>query len=89
MDSAIGIGSIVLSLAGRDKGGFFIVTDIVDANFVRIADGKKRHLESAKLKKLKHLRGTGDVLENIADKLKNGVKVHDAEIYSALRKYNT
>lgn len=80
------IGSVVLSLAGRDKGRFFIVVEIVDDSFVRIADGDIRRLENAKRKKIKHLKVTGDILESIAEKLKNSAKVYDAEIYSALRK---
>lgn len=80
------IGSVVLSRAGRDKGRFFIVVEIVDDQFVRIVDGDIRRLESAKLKKIKHLKATGDILESIAEKLKNSAKVYDAEIYSALRK---
>lgn len=47
----IGLGSVVLSTAGRDKGRFFIVVEIVDGNYVRIADGEYRPQENAKLKK--------------------------------------
>jgi ribosomal protein L14E/L6E/L27E len=82
----IEIGSVVLSRAGRDKGRFFIVVEIVDDQFVKITDGDIRRLATPKLKKIKHLKGTGDILEGIAEKLKNSVKVYDAEIYSALRK---
>jgi ribosomal protein L14E/L6E/L27E len=86
MEKPLEIGSVVLSRAGRDKGRFFIVVEIVDDLFVKIADGDIRRLATPKLKKVKHLKGTGDILESIAEKLKNSATVYDAEIYSALRK---
>ena len=46
----IGIGSVVLSTAGRDKGRFFLVVAIVDDKYVKIADGELRPQEKAKLK---------------------------------------
>ena len=88
MEKSVAIGDIVFSRAGRDKGRFFIVTEIVDDIFVRIADGDVRRLEKAKLKKIKHLKITGESVDSIAGKLEKGTKVYDAEIYSALRKYN-
>lgn len=86
MEKPIEIGSVVLSRAGRDKGSFFVVVEIVDDNFVRIVDGDTRRLETPKLKKLKHIKNTGEILLNIAEKLKNSTRIYDAEIFSALRK---
>lgn len=82
------IGSIVYSKAGRDQDAYYAVVEIVDENTVRIADGNLRHIKNAKLKNVKHLQSTGDVLEKIAEKLKNGNQVFDQELFSALRFYN-
>ena len=82
------IGSIVYSKAGRDQGAYYAVVEIVDENTVRIADGNLRHIKNAKLKNVKHLQSTGDTLEKIAEKLKNGNQVFDQELFSALRFYN-
>ena len=41
-----------------------------------------------KLKKIKHLKAEGEVVEKIAAKLGEGKKVFDAEIRSILRSYN-
>ena len=82
------LGLIVYSKAGRDQGAYYAVVEIVDENTVKIADGDLRHIKSAKLKNVKHLQSTGDVLEKIAEKLKNGMQVFDAELHSALRFYN-
>ena len=89
MDKPISVGSVVYSRAGRDAGIFFLVVEVVDDNFVKICDGDARKLAKPKLKKIKHLKNTGDVLEGIGEKLQNNVKVYDAEIYSALRRYNS
>ncbi|NLL55817.1 MAG: RNA-binding protein [Clostridiales bacterium] len=86
MDRPIELGSVVFSRAGRDKGRFFLVVEVVDEQFVKIADGDIRRLANPKLKKIKHLKVTGDKFEGIAEKLKNSATVYDAEIYSALRK---
>lgn len=82
------IGSIVYSKAGRDQGSYYAVIESVDENTVKIADGDHRHIKNAKVKNIKHLQSTGDVLEKIAEKLKNGTQVFDQELFSALRFYN-
>lgn len=89
MDKPIVIGEIVYSRAGRDGGRYYLVSEIVDDKFVKIVDGDVRRLDKAKLKKIKHLKATGEVIENIAEKFVKGTKVYDAEIFSALRRFNS
>lgn len=55
-------GSIVRSIAGRDRERFFVVFDIQD-DYALIADGELRPLEKKKRKKLKHLRPTSQVVD--------------------------
>lgn len=86
---SIVIGEVVFSRSGRDAGRYYVVSEIVDDVFVRIVDGNVRRLEKPKLKKIKHLKGTGEVLQTLADKFVKGTKVYDAEIFSALRRYNS
>ena len=50
------LGSIALSLAGRDKDRTFIIVGVLDETYVYVADGRKRKIEKPKKKKLKHLR---------------------------------
>lgn len=88
MEKPIVIGSVVFSRAGRDKGRFFLVSEIVDDAYVRLTDGDVRKLDKPKLKKVRHLKNTGDVLDGIAEKIEKGVKIYDAEVFSALRRYN-
>ena len=49
-------GTLVQSLAGRDKGRYAIVVDLPEDNFALIADGKLRKVDAPKKKKLKHLK---------------------------------
>lgn len=53
-------GAIVRSKAGRDKFRFFVVIDVVDNDYVTIADGDLRKIDSPKKKKIKHLSFTND-----------------------------
>ena len=81
----IKLGEIVYSKAGRDRDGYYIVVDIVDDSYVKIADGKYRSIAKPKLKKVKHLKLLGIVFGGIATKLEDKKQVFDAEIVSALR----
>lgn len=69
----IDLGSIVQSLAGRDKGKIFLVVGVED-NYVYLVDGDIRKIENPKRKKIKHVELTryfdGDIAERIAKKNK-------------------
>ena len=88
MDQSPQLGRVVFSTAGRDAGRFYLIVEIVDSVFVKIADGDQRRIDSPKLKKIKHLRFQHEVFDKIGDKLAEGKKVFDAEIKRALRNYN-
>lgn len=49
-------GRVVLSTQGRDEGRYFIVLEVIDKNFVLMADGLTRKIDHPKKKKIKHLR---------------------------------
>ena len=86
-DSDIGVGSVVLSKQGRDKGHYFLVTDASDG-VVFLVDGGMRKLAAPKKKNIKHVSNSGIKLEIIAQKLINEQKVFDSEVKSALRQLN-
>ena len=83
-DFLVEIGRIVRSLAGRDKGRYFMICEIKDEEFVFLSDGDYRSLDNTKLKRLKHLHLTPIVLDNIKEKLELDKKVFDAELRSAI-----
>ncbi len=49
-------GRVVLSTQGRDEGRYFIVLEVIDEDFVLMADGLTRKIDHPKKKKVKHLR---------------------------------
>ena len=57
----IKIGTVARAKAGRDKGGYFIVTDIKEG-FAFICNGKSRPLDRQKKKKLIHLEPTATII---------------------------
>ena len=83
----IGVGSVVLSKQGRDKGNYFLVV-AVQNGVVYLADGGMRKLAAPKKKNVKHVSNSGVCLTAIAQKLANKTKVFDSEVKSALRQLN-
>lgn len=72
-------GSVVKSKAGRDKEGFFVVTEF-DGTFAMLCDGKRRSLDNPKKKKAKHLSVTGT-------QLSEDLMLTDRGIRKALREF--
>ncbi len=79
------IGRVAISKSGRDQGRAFLIVEILEEPYVLIADGALRRLKKPKRKKLRHLELQSIVLESIGEKLKQGSKVFDAELRSALK----
>ena len=71
--------SLIVSKAGRDKGQLFYVID-TDEQYVYLADGKGRRLESPKRKKRRHVRKLPLYPSRVAEKLRNGDKVLNSEL---------
>ncbi|MCH5212898.1 MAG: KOW domain-containing RNA-binding protein [Oscillospiraceae bacterium] len=65
------IGQKVRSKAGRDNGTDYVVIRTED-NYVYVADGAARRLENPKKKKIKHVEGSYNVSEEIAERLHEG-----------------
>ena len=49
------VGDLVVSTAGHDMGQFYVIVDIIDRNYVALADGKNKPITSPKKKKIKHI----------------------------------
>lgn len=76
-------GRVVLSTQGRDEGRYFVVLEVIDENFVRIADGLTRKVDHPKKKKVKHLRPKPIVVEVDGSKLPNK-HLQDSDLRNAL-----
>lgn len=55
------IGKVVLSLAGRDKGNLYVITQIVDDQYVLLTNGDTKKVKTPKKKKIKHLTFLEDI----------------------------
>lgn len=60
------IGSVVMAKSGRDKGLYFVVTDILENGYVFIADGKRRKLQKPKKKNIAHIQATCNVADEFS-----------------------
>lgn len=74
----LNVGQVVISKAGRDKGKLFFIVDIINEEYVLIADGDYRKLDKAKLKKVKHLIKNKYASEDISNKISNRDYINDA-----------
>ena len=77
------VGSVVRSLAGHDKGDYFIVLSM-NGEYAYVADGKLRKAESPKKKKLKHLQKSSKIAVELKEKLDSGDCVENFEVRKAL-----
>lgn len=82
------IGTVVYSKAGRDKNKFFIITGIVDEQYVYISDGSLRLVEKQKKKKKKHLTFTNIVADDIRTILLAGDKVSNSMVKGFLQAHD-
>lgn len=86
MDSTINltVGQLVKSRAGRDKGIYFLVVEIIDEKHVLIVDGDARKLDNLKQKKIKHMIIYNTVIPEFKEKLDSKVKINDAYVRKIL-----
>lgn len=79
------IGRIVLSKAGRDKNHLYIVTGIVDEQYVLLTNGSTKLISNPKKKKVRHLNFLDTVDDEIKDAIINSDKSTDLKIKKFLK----
>jgi ribosomal protein L14E/L6E/L27E len=84
----LAVAQIVRSKAGRDKGNFQIIIEIIDDDYVLVCDGMKRKVSNPKKKKKKHLAKTNTIVETISKKIADGGKVTNQDVREALNSFN-
>ena len=80
--------NIVRSDAGRDKGKLFVVL-AVEGEYLLLADGKGRKVESPKRKKRRHVLFVAADENRLSDKIKSGEKITNSELRRTLAGYRT
>ncbi|MGI6695469.1 MAG: hypothetical protein ACOX6O_04385 [Christensenellales bacterium] len=83
MKAEIKPGLAVISRMGRDKNRVYVVLYEVDADFVMVADGRRRTLAHPKRKRRKHLMATGREFPGLIKKSLTG-KLTDHDLRTAL-----
>ena len=78
------VGRVVLSRAGRDQGHVFVIVDVIDENYVAIANGCQRKVDNPKKKKIKHLVAKPELLEEIREKIFAKKRIFDSEVRNNL-----
>lgn len=85
MDEHNLLGKVVHSKSGRDKGKYFIIISIIDAEYVYISDGDLRKIDKPKKKKLKHLGFTNLVAEEIREAILSDGRISNSKIRKFLQ----
>lgn len=78
--------NIVRSDAGRDKGKLFVVLE-TEGEFLLLADGKSRKVESPKRKKRRHVLFVSAEDTRLSDKIKGEEKITNSELRRTLAYY--
>lgn len=85
VEKQVVVGQVALSIMGRDKGNLFVITNVVNEEYVQVADGMVRKISKPKLKKIKHLKLKPFIIKSIADKLNCKEIIKDSELANALK----
>ncbi|WP_406677303.1 RNA-binding protein [Moorella sp. ACPs] len=78
------VGQLVYSRAGRDRGRPFLIWQLAGPGRVYLVDGRLRRTSKPKLKNVLHVQAVNRVATVIADRLKRGEVVTDAEVRRAI-----
>ncbi|KXZ39004.1 hypothetical protein SAMN05661008_01731 [Alkalithermobacter thermoalcaliphilus JW-YL-7 = DSM 7308] len=84
--SDINIGQVVISKAGRDKGRYFFVVKLVDDEYLLVADGDLRKIEKPKLKKIRHLKKTNKMSQDLKEAILQNKQINNAFLRSELKR---
>ena len=76
-------GDVVRSLAGHDKDSLFCVVS-TEGDFLLLANGKERKLNSPKRKRVKHAVRAGTSDHPVFSRIRSGEPVGDNELRKAL-----
>ena len=83
---SIAKSDIVKSVAGRDAGSLFFVL-ATEGDFLLLADGKGRKVESPKRKKRRHVLFVAADDSRLSDKIKSEEKITNSELRRTLAAY--
>ena len=77
------IGRIVLSKAGRDKNHLYVITEVIDEQYVLLTNGNTKLISNPKKKKIKHL----SFLDTVDDEIKYAIINNDKSTDLKIKKF--
>jgi ribosomal protein L14E/L6E/L27E len=77
-------GQLVCSNSGRDRNRCYLVLKVIDNSFVHVVDGNVRKIDRPKRKNVKHLLVLPIKACILAEKLKAGDCITNAEVRQAI-----
>ena len=80
----IAASNIVRSVAGRDQGKLFIVLAV---EYLLLADGKSRKVESPKRKKRRHVLFVAADENRLSEKIRGEARITNSELRKTLAAY--
>lgn len=87
LDKDLKIGQVVKSKAGRDKGDWMVIINILNNDLVEVCNGVNRKVSNPKKKKVKHLSKTNYISDLIIEKIAKELKISNADIRSTLEPF--
>ena len=81
------IFEIVKSIAGHDKGNIYLISEILNQDYVLLIDGKNKKILNPKKKKIKHIKSLKSVEIGLENIFKDKSRINDGEIRKILKKY--
>lgn len=78
---------VVKSIAGHDQGKIYLISEVLEKDYVLLIDGKLRTLKKPKKKKLKHINSLNVVESQLETIFDDKSKINDGEIRKILKKY--
>ena len=78
------VGRVVFSRAGRDQGHYFVVMEVIDEEYVTVANGCQRKVDNPKRKKIKHLVAKPEIIVEIRDKISAKKRIFESEVRNKL-----
>lgn len=78
------VGRLAVSRQGRDQNRWMVVVSRPDEAHALVADGELRKLEKPKKKRLKHLRATPYLAQEIAQALSQGKHLLNSDVRKAI-----
>ena len=78
---------VALSLAGRDTGNIYLVSELIDEKYLLLIDGKSRTISKPKRKKIKHIQVIGNAASEFEWVFEDKSKTNDAKIRKILKEF--